>query len=481
MSLFDLETTWRVHDDVETALLVDGRDYYRAFYAAALEARRSILLLGWQFDSDVQLLRGEDLPPGTKPEDVALLHVLDRLCREKPELEVRVLAWDHSVVFALEREVLQKLYFDATTSSRFHFRWDGTVPLGGSHHQKVAIIDGTVAFLGSQDLCQSRWDDSEHRAENPLRASRGEWHRPYHEVQLAVTGAAARSLVDLFVWRWFGATGEELDPTRLILENDGLRIGRTFPVTLPMPPARLALSRTIPEVQGRAPAFEVSELLVRAIERAEKLVYIESQYLTSCAVRDALLARMRDPARSRIEIVIVLPNKPEALKEEMTMGIPQVQLLRALKAEATASGHALGIYDVLAGGSEDVFVYIHSKLVIIDDRVFIVGSANFTNRSMAIDSEICAAYEAPPRGPVRNAIRRARVRLLMEHCGTTDVRSLVAPAGLVARLDTMAAAGAIRLRQHVLEDAEPGALVKAVHELTVDLIDPFVETCPPAA
>ena len=54
------KTTWRVHDDARSALLIDVQDYYRAFYVAASLARRSILILGWQFDSDVQLLRGDD-------------------------------------------------------------------------------------------------------------------------------------------------------------------------------------------------------------------------------------------------------------------------------------------------------------------------------------------------------------------------------------------------------------------------------------
>ena len=41
-------------------LLVDGDDYFKAFYDAALGAQRNILLSGWQFDSDVALLRGPD-------------------------------------------------------------------------------------------------------------------------------------------------------------------------------------------------------------------------------------------------------------------------------------------------------------------------------------------------------------------------------------------------------------------------------------
>lgn len=490
VTLLDPDTTWRIHDDVESALLIDGRDYYRAFYRAAQQARKSILLLGWQFDSDVELLRGDDLPSGTAPEDVQLLRFIDRLCRERPGLEARVLAWDHSVFFALEREVLQKLYFDAITGARLHFRWDDTVPLGGSHHQKVAIIDGRVAFFGSQDICQSRWDDSAHRIDNEHRLTRGDWHQPYHEVQIALTGEPVRSLVDLFVARWRGATGEALDREDLI---DGAhhRDGAApfeLPVTLRLPTARVGLARTIPEIPGREPVREVSALYVRAIESAEQLVYIESQYLTSCAIRDALAARMADSTRAKLDIVIVLPHKPERLKEEMTIGVPQASLLSLLKREAERHGHRLGVYNVVVGQTlegDPVHVYIHAKLMIVDDRRFIVGSANLTNRSMSIDSEIVAAYEARPDDrELGHAIRRVRVRLLLEHIGAAGrVRDLVRPEGLVARLDALVARGEARLVRHDVQDEEPSVLVKTIHDVALEFLDPWEspnEKCPAA-
>src|ERR1044071_1773005 len=51
---------WEVASAAQTGLLIDGRNYYRAFYQAARAAKRYILISGWQFDSDVMLLRGED-------------------------------------------------------------------------------------------------------------------------------------------------------------------------------------------------------------------------------------------------------------------------------------------------------------------------------------------------------------------------------------------------------------------------------------
>jgi phospholipase D1/2 len=485
-SILNDKTCWKVHDRVKSALLIDGRDYYRAFYSAALTAKKSILLMGWQFDSDVELLRGEDLPEGAKPEDVRLLSLLDRLCRARPDLQVRVLAWDHSVVFALERELLQRLYFEAITCEGFSFRWDNTVPMQGSHHQKVAIIDGRIAFFGSQDICQARWDDSSHRARNELRTTRGEFHQPYHEVQVALVGRpVVRSFVDLFVWRWRGATNETIDVTRLI-DSDEHDEEFSFPATLPMVQgSRFGIARTIPEVENREYVDEVSKLYVAAIDKAERFIYIESQYLTSCAVRDALIARMHQTKRPKLDIIVVLPHKPEKFKEEMTVGIPQAVLLKLLSDEAKEHGHALGIYNVVTGQDDEgepMYVYIHSKLMIVDDELFLVGSANLTNRSMTIDSEIVGAYEANGDRRVRDAIRRARVRLMLEHAGPkVSVRDVVHPT--VAKLDARIEEGRSRFTKHDVDSDAPSPLTVAVHELTLEFLDPWDghstdESCP---
>jgi phospholipase D1/2 len=101
-------TVWRWSTVKDSALLIDAADYCRAFYRAARRARGYILVSGWQFDSGVPLLRGDDHPPGA---EVRLLRFLDQLCRQQPELEIYVLAWNFHLVFALEREWMQRVIF----------------------------------------------------------------------------------------------------------------------------------------------------------------------------------------------------------------------------------------------------------------------------------------------------------------------------------------------------------------------------------
>jgi phospholipase D1/2 len=61
---------WDISNVKETGLLIDGRDYYLAFYRAASKAERYILICGWQFDSDVCLVPGQDAVEG---QDAGLL------------------------------------------------------------------------------------------------------------------------------------------------------------------------------------------------------------------------------------------------------------------------------------------------------------------------------------------------------------------------------------------------------------------------
>jgi phosphatidylserine/phosphatidylglycerophosphate/cardiolipin synthase-like enzyme len=104
---------------------------------------------------------------------------------------------------------------------------------------------------------------------------------------------------------------------------------------------------------------------------------------------------------------------------------------------------------------------------VVDDALLTVGSANASNRSMGLDTELNLAWEAdrPAAGPLGRAIRRARVDLLAEHCGVRHDRAvrraLARRRGPVDHLDRPAADGAHCLRrltgEAVFEDRPSGS------------------------
>ena len=452
---------WRQPRAEDSGVIVDAADYYRVFYAAAARAKKYILVSGWQFDRGVKLLRGTDAVGYGK--DIKLVRFLDRLCDRTPGLRIFMLAWDFHMVFALEREWMQRVWFHYATNERLVFRFDDAEAAGGCHHQKFAVIDGEVAFVGGIDLCEARWDDRAHRSENPLRISRGTPSKPYHDLQAHLIGREPGvALRDLFVDRWRRSGGEALNLDEAAEAAAAVQAPRPWePLpglarAIPLGGAPVALSRTDPRGENQT-VKEVEQLMLDAIDAADRLLYIETQYFSSTSIRKGLVARMRARGRPRLEIVIVVNERAEALKEEIAVGLRQAKNLERLRQVARDTGHALGVYYSLSDGAgeQQRATYIHSKLLITDDRFLTVGSANLTNRSMGVDSELHVSWEAPPEARrdhhLVRGIRRLRVSLLAEHAGLSGaaaIRPLVAMDGLVGRLDEIAARPGGRLRAH---------------------------------
>ncbi|MGZ8445573.1 MAG: phospholipase D-like domain-containing protein, partial [Candidatus Binatia bacterium] len=110
---------WRTESVSHTGLLVDGDDYYRAFYRAAQAAEHYILISGWQFDSGTALLRGAEAEDAQGT--IHLLDFLNDLCERKPALRIYMLAWDYSMLYSLDREWFQDWHFNWSTNERLKF------------------------------------------------------------------------------------------------------------------------------------------------------------------------------------------------------------------------------------------------------------------------------------------------------------------------------------------------------------------------
>jgi phosphatidylserine/phosphatidylglycerophosphate/cardiolipin synthase-like enzyme len=437
-----------------SGLLIDGRDFFRAVHDACSQAERTICMAGWQFASDVELLRGDDVRDPAYPS--SFLDFLRALCARKPALEIYLLPWDSSPVFAFEREPLQRLKFRRKGHPRIHWRMDNCHPPGASHHQKLITVDRSIGFVGGMDVCTSRWDDRQHRADQKERCTHGRPDGPYHDVQAYVTGEAVDVLRRWFAWRWQRATSEPL--TLPDAAPRDLRFTPTLPVHAP----RIGLARTIPAMDDppTRPVTELLQLHLRAIGQARRVIYLENQYLSSDELCRALEARL-DAGAPRLEIAIVLPERSAGFKERISIGVYQQAILESLGEAAARNGHALGVYYHAACGPDgDVPVFIHAKVLAVDDRFLLVSSANLTNRSMSFDSELGIAWES--RGPTPS-LRRARIELLGEHCGLArdEAEPLVGPIdGLVARLDRFARSrtGALRIHRRNV-DEKPGWLL----------------------
>lgn len=435
---------WQTTDVVESNVLVDADIYYSTFVRAALLAQRYIYITGWQFDTKARLLRpGPDIAVWHPLE---LLPFLNHLCERTPELEIYITAWDYSLVYALEREWMQKLKFSFQSHPRVHFEFLNHPEGGGCHHQKMVIVDGHVAFLGGLDLCDARWDTREHTPRDPSRFDVNDKpYKAFHDVQVALRGPVINSLLELFKDGWQRAAGESTLPH----ESGTTRPDDPFELRslaeergLPLRARKAAISRTELVEVGQPPICELQTLLERAILNARRLIYIENQYFTSRAIAQALCKRMADPDAGKLHIVLVMPNGADSPKEDFVLGNRQRQI-RSLVAEfAKKHGHELRLLMSSEATEQDPTpaTFIHSKVMIVDDEFVTIGSANLTNRSMKVDRELNVAFETSLEHPddaerLREDIRALRASLLSEHAGTNDSDQFLTIDGLIERLD----------------------------------------------
>jgi phosphatidylserine/phosphatidylglycerophosphate/cardiolipin synthase-like enzyme/uncharacterized membrane protein YdjX (TVP38/TMEM64 family) len=379
---------------------VDGDAFFRAFAAAARNASRRIMLLAWDIDSRIRI-EGRGGPRARGLAD--FLH--DLLARNE-SLHIHVLAWDFALIYSLEREPAISADDAWRRHPRLHFEYDGKHPVGACHHQKIIVIDDQVAFSGGLDLTSARWDTPEHGAHDPRRRNvGGDPYPPFHDVQCVVDGEAAASLGEIARERWWRATGEQLEPVT--------STGDAWPRSCSpdLTGIEVAIARSDPGTTT-GEVREVEQLFLDSIAAARERIFMETQYLTANCIADALAARLAEPDGP--EVVIITQQACTGWLEEVTMGALRARVLRRL--ETADVQRRLGVFYPVVGGQESIPVNVHSKVMIIDDRLLRIGSANLSNRSMGLDSECDLALEARDEEE-QAAIARFRSRLAGEHSG----------------------------------------------------------------
>jgi len=386
--------------------LIDAQEYFCAFREALLGATQSVFILGWDMDSRTVLV--PDAPDDGVPTTLGAL--LNGVVSRRRGLHAYVLDWDYPMLYQADREIAPAYALGWSTHRRVKFRMDGEHPVGGSHHQKIVVIDDAVAFVGGLDLTNSRWDTPAHDPHDARRRTPGgQPYPPFHDVQVIVDGEAAAALGELARTRWLCATGEKVRP------RTGAR-GDPWPQSVhpAVTDAEVAIARTQPEY-GEVPAVqEIKRLYLDAIASARRHIYIENQYFTAPAIGEALARRLAEPDGP--EVVLLSRLRGGGWLEESTMGALRARMLRALRA-ADRYGRLRAYYPDHAGLGEQC-INLHSKLMVVDDRFAQVGSANLNNRSLGYDTECDLAVEtSEPR--VERAIALLRDRLLAEHLDVT--------------------------------------------------------------
>ncbi|WP_143268516.1 phospholipase D-like domain-containing protein [Amycolatopsis vastitatis] len=334
-----------------------------------------------------------------------------------------------------------RTYFDGTLLPKKKIE-GATTSVFGPTHAKLAIVDGLKAVSIASPFDQGYYGDAEHAVDDPRRGNKD--NVPIHDVSFAVNGPAVLDLHNTYRLHWNAVTDEadhlgEISPPPPQTDLDGLDAV-----------ASLQVVRTLGSGRFTDPADGekgVLEAYLRAIANAQDYIYLENQYLTNDAIGNALLQALVDPARPKLNVILMINIDPDIpcyprwqrkLVTRIRQGLidaGQPEARRRRFGAFTRWTHEAATADHRA---RVVPNYLHSKVGIVDGKWATLGSANLDGASLDYfqflhalhfgdvrNSEanflILNGIEGAAATPVVDAMRR---RLWAEHLGleTADGR-----------------------------------------------------------
>lgn len=421
---------WRIEPADQASVIVDAADYFRVARQAMIAAKHQILLIGWDFDARIRLVHESD---DDAPAEVGAF--IDWLVDRTPGLQVNILRWDIGALKTLLRGKTLLTVLRWAFNKRVHLKLDSVHPHGASHHQKIVVIDDCLAFCGGIDMTDDRWDTREHRDEDPRRINAaGKSYKPWHDATTALTGAVAATLGHLSRERWRRAGGRPIEAPPAT--------SACWPEDLPVDfrDVSVAISRTQPEMPKIAPIHEIEALYLDLIARAERWIYAESQYFASRKVAEAMARRLEEPDGP--EIVIINPQTSQGWLEPIAMDTARARLIEAIRRHDRH--HRLRIYHPFT--ADGVPIYVHAKVTVVDGTILRVGSSNFNNRSMRLDTECDVTIDATRPDNVDAADRIAGIAhgLIAEHLGVepdTVAARMAETGSLIATIEGLVTPG----------------------------------------
>lgn len=411
----------------QMSVIVDAEDYFRFAHAAMLKARKRIILIGWDFDARIKLIPDETAQGTDTPSSIGDL--VYWLVQHRPDLEVFLLRWDLGALKSLFRGKTAFTVAKWMMHPRITVKLDSHHPTGASHHQKIIVIDDCFAFCGGIDMTSDRWDTRAHRDDQPERVQpNGTPYGPWHDATTALQGPAAATLGKLARDRWKRAGGSPLPALRT--RHD------CWPPALPVQftDVDVTIARTAPRMPDQRAVLEIEQLYLEQIARAQRFIYVESQYFASRRIAEAL-ARRLDEADGP-EIVIVNPESAQGWLEPLAMDTARARLVATLR-RRDAHGR-LRLYHPVT--RDRAPIYVHAKILIVDDQILRVGSSNMNNRSMRLDTECDVVIDCASQQNRDNAAQIAAIRddLLAEHLGAppaTVSRRIATTGSLIATIE----------------------------------------------
>lgn len=363
---------------VRVEWLIDNHRAYDALISSVRAARESILITQLAFDSDCVAL------DSSSGRECGVTSLLDAIIEVSTAKHVRVAILLNSTLLLDTAKPLRR-WMSKPGADHSRVRVRGISHFPQLLHAKMVIVDSARAFLMGSPFVNGYWDDSHHAPVDLRRPTRELGGRPVHDVSVAVEGDVVSQLRAVFAELWSAADARGREAWNAVDDS----IAKPTASTARRPPKRPSAEEPVRVVSTlpsrlRNPkdlgSVATLEALLEGISRANDLIYIEHQYLSSRSVVAALrdsLARHSD-----LEIVMVLNQNPDVtayrgwqnarLAESGMLEHPRVGLFALWTADARRAQTRPSINQV----------FVHSKVVIVDSQWAMVGSANLDGVSL---------------------------------------------------------------------------------------------------
>ena len=309
-------------------LLIDGGATYDALVKAIESAQRHVHLEYYIYAGD---------RTGTRIRD-ALIE------RAKAGVKVRVLL--DGVGSSLAKKFVQPLHDAGVDMAFFHpMQWWMTPfarpKINMRSHRKIVICDGKIGFTGGINVT-----DDENESLNP---------QAFHDLHLRIEGDAVRWLQVAWLEDWHYATGKSIDDDSVFAPP------APGPITAQVIPA------------GPDNEWEpIHRMQVEAIHRADHRVWLATPYFVPS--RAALFA-LEGAAMRGLDVRVMVPKKSDS------------HLVTAA---------ARSYFDKLLKAGVRIYEYgprmLHSKVLLVDDALTIIGTSNFDTRSFSLNFEIVMLF-----------------------------------------------------------------------------------------
>jgi phosphatidylserine/phosphatidylglycerophosphate/cardiolipin synthase-like enzyme len=380
-------------DENQVTFYADGQNFMQQWHDAVVDLTTrqagEIMHSGWRFEG-VRTL-GNSVPASD---------ALDLLAAAAAAgVSVYVLLSRHGLGLpsALNRATVLWLFAHGVT----HACMDNRFPPAGSNHQKAVVFkhpSGSSAVLGSIDISKTRWDTTAHKAVDPERNAF--FGKPTHDTGVKIVGPAVADVERAFRVRWndssrtFGM--EPLDVSQPLIST-----AVTAPVSAG--PHSVQVLQTYGITQAvfgyswhASGEFTCWASLLNAVKTATDYIYIEDQYFLPggtppfCLGSTPGFARDTEPVYQLgqallrgVKVIVVTPSNAEDIVHEYIKYQRDLGIQYLYECDAGAGRLVVASLEEQRGP-----IYIHSKLLVVDDEFVLIGSTNVGQRSIACDGEL---------------------------------------------------------------------------------------------